>query len=134
MADAAPRVPEMANGVLLLQHMAQGRVVGTVECAIARASAKSGRSRSDAERGYLGQPECQDKSKRGPRGFDGAKLVKGRKRHVLVDTLGLILKVMVSEANVGDREGAAWLLLAIVSLFTRLTLIWVDGGYAGVDF
>lgn len=53
---------------------------------------------------------------------------------MLVDTLGLILKVVVSEANVGDREGAAWLLLAIVGLFTRLQLIWVDGGYAGVEF
>ncbi len=53
---------------------------------------------------------------------------------MLVDTLGLILKVMVSEANVGEREGAAWLLLAIVGFFTRLKLIWVDGGYAGVEF
>jgi len=53
---------------------------------------------------------------------------------VLVDTLGLILKVIVSEANVGERDGAAWLLLAIVGLFARLKLIWVDGGYAGVDF
>ncbi len=53
---------------------------------------------------------------------------------MLVDTLGLILKVVVSEANVGERDGAAWLLLAIVGLFTRLQLIWVDGGYAGVEF
>jgi putative transposase len=99
-----------------------------------RASAKSGRPKSDAECGYSRQSECQDESKSGPRGFDGATLIKGRKRHVLVDTLGLILKVIVSEASVGDREGAAWLLLAIVGLFTRLKLIWVDGGYAGVDF
>jgi putative transposase len=60
--------------------------------------------------------------------------VKGRKRHILVDTIGLILKVLVSEANVGEREGAAWLLLAIVGLFSRLKLIWVDGGYAGEEF
>ena len=53
---------------------------------------------------------------------------------MLVDTLGLILKVMVSEANVGERDGAAWLLLAIVGLFPRLQLIGVDGGYTGVDF
>ncbi len=53
---------------------------------------------------------------------------------MLVDTIGLILKVVVSEANVGEREGAAWLLLAIVGLFTRLKLIWVDGGYAGREF
>jgi putative transposase len=53
---------------------------------------------------------------------------------VLVDTIGLILKVVVSEANVGEREGAAWLLLGIVGFFTRLKLIWVDGGYAGAEF
>ena len=41
---------------------------------------------------------------------------------------------MLSEANVAEREGAAWLLLTMVGLFTRLKLIWVDGGYAGVEF
>ena len=45
----------------------------------------------------------------------------------------MIVKVMVSEAHVGEREGAVWLLLAIVGLFTRLKLIWVDGGYAGAE-
>jgi putative transposase len=53
---------------------------------------------------------------------------------VLVDTLGLILKVMVCEANVTERDGAAWLLLAIVGLFTRLQLVWADAGYRGVEF
>jgi putative transposase len=51
-----------------------------------------------------------------------------------VDTIGLILKVVVSEANVGEREGAAWLLLAMVGVFARLKLIWVDGGYSGSEF
>jgi putative transposase len=51
-----------------------------------------------------------------------------------VDTLGLILKVLVTEANVTERDGAAWLLLAIVGVFSRLQLIWADGGYRGVDF
>jgi putative transposase len=41
---------------------------------------------------------------------------------------------MVTEAHVTEREGAAWLLLAIVGLFSRLQLIWADGGYRGVDF
>ena len=41
---------------------------------------------------------------------------------------------MVTEANVTERDGAAWLLLAIVGVFSRLQLIWVDGGYRGVDF
>jgi putative transposase len=48
--------------------------------------------------------------------------------------LGLILKVMVTEANVTEREGAAWLLLAIVGLFSRLQLVWANGGYRGLDF
>jgi putative transposase len=47
-------------------------------------------------------------------------LVKGRKRHILVDTLGLLLKVMVTEANAAERDGAAWLLLAIMGVFGRL--------------
>ena len=41
---------------------------------------------------------------------------------------------MVTEANVTERDGAAWLLLAIVGLFSRLQLVWADGGYRGVDF
>lgn len=41
---------------------------------------------------------------------------------------------MVTEASVGERDGAAWLLLAIVGLFNRLQVVWADGGYAGVDF
>jgi len=61
-------------------------------------------------------------------------LVKGRKRHILVDTLGLLLKVMVTEANVTERDGAAWLLLTIVGVFSRLQLVWADGGYRGVEF
>jgi putative transposase len=72
--------------------------------------------------------------KGGPRGFDGAKWVKGRKRHILVDTLGLLLKVLVTEANVTERDGAAWLLLTIVGVFSRLQLVWADGGYRGVEF
>jgi len=45
-----------------------------------------------------------------------------------------LLKVIVTEASAGERDGAAWLLLAIVGLFQRLQVVWADGGYAGVDF
>ena len=41
---------------------------------------------------------------------------------------------MVTEASVTERDGAAWLLLAIVGVFSRLQLVWADGGYRGVDF
>jgi putative transposase len=67
----------------------------------------------------------------GPKGYDAAKKVTGRKRHLLVDTMGLILLVIVHPADVQDRDGATSLLSLLVGRFPRLQLIWADGGYAG---
>lgn len=63
-------------------------------------------------------------------GVDGHKRVNGRKRHILVDTLGLLLAVVVTAASVADREGARKLASACSS-FPRLRKIWVDGSYTG---
>jgi len=57
--------------------------------------------------------------------------VTGRKRHLLVDTLGLILSVVVHAADVQDRDGAKMVLTPIRGQFARLRLIVADGGYAG---
>jgi putative transposase len=57
--------------------------------------------------------------------------VKGRKRHILVDTLGLILAVVVTAASVQDRDGARSVLEVCRHQFTRVRLIWADGAYAG---
>lgn len=70
-------------------------------------------------------------------GYDGGKQVKGRKRHLLVDTLGLVVMVVVTAANVNDRDGARHLfgkLYQIRQRFPRLVRIWVDGGYSGEEF
>jgi len=67
----------------------------------------------------------------GPHGFDGAKKVNGRKRHLLVDTLGLILKVVVHPANVQDREGAKLVLTAMQQEFPSVEHVWADQGYTG---
>ena len=67
-------------------------------------------------------------------GFDAGKKITGRKRHALVDTLGLLLKVVVTAGNVQDRDGAKLLLEDLSSheeLIPRLELIWADGGYRG---
>lgn len=63
------------------------------------------------------------------RGYDGGKKVKGRKRHLLVDTQGFVLKVKVLAANTADQEGAKHLLDNIQPQFPRLRHLWVDGGY-----
>jgi putative transposase len=57
--------------------------------------------------------------------------VTGRKRHLVVDTLGLLLAVVVHAADVQDRDGARLVLGKLAGRFPRLRLVWADGGYAG---
>ena len=64
-------------------------------------------------------------------GYDAHKNVKGRKRHLLVDTLGLPLSIYVTSANVQDRVGARCLLSGLKPLAPRLKKIWEDGDYGG---
>lgn len=62
-------------------------------------------------------------------GYDAGKRVRGRKRHLLVDTLGLVLRVVVHSASVQDRAGAKLVLAGARRRFPLLGLVWVDGGY-----
>src|SRR5215207_3079486 len=66
------------------------------------------------------------------RGYDGGKKVRGRKRHLLVDTEGLVLKAKVHSAKIPDQDGVKLLLLkAAYDGLTRLSHLWVDAGYQG---
>ncbi|MEU2427120.1 IS5 family transposase [Streptomyces sp. NPDC007851] len=65
------------------------------------------------------------------RGFDGGKLVNGRKRQVVVDTLGPLLGMMVTAADTGDRTAAQVLLRQVADAHHRLELVWADGGCTG---
>ena len=65
------------------------------------------------------------------RGYDGGKKVKGRKRHLLVDTQGLVLEAKVHSARVMDRDGIKPLLERIEGRFPRLSHLWLDAGYNG---
>lgn len=67
-------------------------------------------------------------------GYDGAKGVKGRKRHILVDTQGLLLGVLVTEANGSERIGGLTLMMEYEEQVGGLELIWVDQGYQGEKF
>jgi putative transposase len=64
----------------------------------------------------------------GERGYDGGKKVKGRKRHLLVDTQGLLLKAKVHSAKVMDHEGIKRLLRRADETFPRLLHLWLDAG------
>jgi len=70
----------------------------------------------------------------GKRGYDGGKKVKGRKRHLLVDTQGLVLEAKVHSANIQDRDGVKLLLEPVrTALLKRLSHVWMDAGYTGED-
>ncbi|WP_328974895.1 IS5 family transposase [Streptomyces canus] len=64
------------------------------------------------------------------RGYDAGRRFR-RKRHIVTDTLGLLLVVAVTAANIGDRDAAAGLLTRLRRLHRDLTLVWADGGYTG---
>lgn len=67
----------------------------------------------------------------GPRGYDAGKKIRGRKRHILTDTSGLLVAATVHEADIQDRDGAVPLLRSIRSPFPWLRHVFADGGYAG---
>src|SRR3954454_11170888 len=65
------------------------------------------------------------------RGYDAGKRVNGRKRHIAVDTGGLLLAVVVTIAGIQDRDGAVRLLTALRAKFSTIAQVWADGGYTG---
>jgi putative transposase len=81
----------------------------------------------------IGSQSAKTTSVGGPaRGYDGAKRLNGRKRHVLVDALGLLLAVCVHPADVQDRAGARLLVDAVAhDALPKLGLVWADQGYTG---
>jgi transposase len=87
---------------------------------------------------YHRQSKCEERRKRGaeidPSGFDAGKHGKGKKRHVLVDTLGLVLQTIVHSANIQDRDGGITLLTALGERFPLLAELFADGAYQGPQF
>ncbi len=67
----------------------------------------------------------------GEKGYDGYKKVKGRKRHVVVDVLGLMLGCFVSAANVADDKAAPAVLVPVIELYSRLEKVLADQAYRG---
>jgi len=65
------------------------------------------------------------------RGYDGGKKLNGTKRHIAVDTCGLLLVVLVTAASVQDREAGRMLLWVLAGCFRRIRMVWVDGAYSG---
>lgn len=65
------------------------------------------------------------------RGFDAGKRVKGRKRHIVVDTLGLLLAVVIQSASVQERNGADEVIGRLQECWCKVRMVFADGGYSG---
>ena len=95
-------------------------------------------TRGQPDRLHHRQPEREERRKRGPNvdphGFDAGKLIKGKKRHILVDMQGLLLHAIVHSAGVQDRDGGIWLLTTLFGQFPFLAKLFADSAYAGSIF
>jgi putative transposase len=67
----------------------------------------------------------------GPRGFDAGKKIKGRKRHIITDTIGHLVGAVVHHAGIQERDGTPDVLKSVKSLYPWLRHVFADGGYAG---
>src|SRR3954452_11509332 len=112
-----------------------GRHVGAHPSCALRSGARAGGTRSKSDGGDHRLADREGRSKRGswldPSGYDAGKKIKGRKRHILVDTMVILLNVVVHPADIQDRDGAFHLLRRAGRLFPFIERIFADGAYAG---
>lgn len=81
--------------------------------------------------GVLDSQSVKTTESGGPCGYDAGKKIKGRKRHILTDTCGFLISILVHTADIQDRDGAVDVLKAVRRRFPRLRHVFADGGYAG---
>jgi transposase len=136
MGGAAERPAAEEHGTSLLHAVGLGRHARAHPLRALRHDTRARRQRGESNSCDHRQPKRQGRSKGGstldPQGFDAGKKVPGRKRHILVDTLGLLLNVVVHSADVQDRDGAALVLdRRTRRLFPFIERVFADGGYQG---
>ncbi len=136
MALSAQRVSELAECVFVFLALAEERSVGWGFSRATPGYALCSGSHRDSQRGDYRFSERADYRKRGVKGFDGNKRIKGRKRFTLSDCGGNWLESVVVPANTGERAGALLLLAKAksASWSQNISRIWADQGFSGVDF
>ncbi len=128
LAPAAARSAPWADCVQVFPGLDPGRHLGPPPGDLAAGGAGRRGPKPDPQRRYHRQSVCENHGKRGPRGYDAGQQVTGRQRHILVDTLGMLLTVVVHPADRQDRDGAQLVLPKLQGHCPRLQLIWAAAG------
>ena len=130
VATASTRVSGVGHRVSLFPHLEERRSKGPFATHFVLPPAQKAAGRSACPSVVIMDGQSVRTTERGGvRGFDGHKRVKGRKRHILVDTLGMLIASRVEPANMSDRVAGARLLSGLSPLFPRIRTVIADAGY-----
>ena len=131
LAVVAARPATLADCLLLLHGLAARGALAEDARYFARPSALKERKKKAPTAAILDSQSVKVSNHGGVRGYDAGKKILGRKRHLLVDTLGLILHVVVHSAAIQDRDGAKLVLPILLQRFGWLRCLFADSGYSG---
>jgi transposase len=131
VAAVAGGFSSLADGLSAVSGLALAWNLGTGNQVLAGTGPQGGRTQPHALGGDPRFAVGQDHRKRGRRGYDAGKKIRGRKRHIAVDTEGNVLTAVVPSAGVQDRVGARAVLMRLFCRFDTLVKVFVDGGYTG---
>jgi len=131
VAAVADRFSSLANGLSAVSGLAAAGALGTSDPIVAGAGPQNRRTQSNSYGGDHRFAVGQDHRKRGARGYDAGKKIKGRKRHIAVDTQGNLLAAVVHSAGIQDRVGARAVLMRLFCRFDTVVKVFADGGYTG---
>ena len=129
----APRLPALGDRLLVVREVAHGWDPREAQRRVARAPTQPPGQRNPLPSASIADSQSAKTTGVGgeQRGYDGNKKVRGRKRHLLVDTEGLVLKAKVHSAKVPEQDGLKLLLESARSGLSRLSHLWLDAGYEG---